>query len=359
MKVKDLSLCMIVKNSEKTIRDCLEQAIKYFEDIVIVDTGSTDNTIRIVKEYTDRVFEYKWNDDFSAARNYSISLALNNWVFILDSDEIIINFDVEGMKKFLSDNIDTPVVGRIKRINVFETEGAYFYSKYTEWINRIFSKEYFLYRGIIHEQIVCKKNGQTDCFQTRKVDVTVKHEGYKKEILYSANKIERNIKLLTKAILQSPEDEYLLYQLGKSFFIKRDYESAKENFEKALKRVRNFYYEFVEDLIISYGYSLLNLGDYRKALELESYEKYYLNSADFNFLLGLIYMNNAMFDRAIERFKICMNLKEAKVEGTNSFLAAYNIGVICEVLGFKDVAKEYYLRCGNFPLALERLKNLS
>lgn len=359
MKVRGLSLCMIVRNSEKTIKNCLEQAVKYFEDIVIVDTGSTDDTLKIVKEYTNRIFEYKWNDDFSAARNYSVSLALNDWIFVLDSDEVIIDFDVEEVRKFLISNLNTPVVGRIKRINVFESKETSFYNKYIEWINRIFNRKYFSYRGIIHEQIVYKENRETNYIPTQKVMVTIKHEGYKREILDLSNKIDRNIKLLTKALLQSPEDEYLLYQLGKSFFIRKDYKSAKENFEKALKYVENFYYEFVEDLIISYGYSLLNLGEYERALELVVYKKYYKNSADFNFLLGLIYMNNAMFEKAVEQFEMCISLEEAKMEGVNSFLAFYNIGVIYEVLGFKDIAKKYYLKCNNFPLALERLKALN
>jgi len=78
---------MIVKNEEQVLRDCLE-SIKGIDETIICDTGSTDNTVNIAKEYTDKVFtDYKWNDNFAEARNHSLSKCKGDWVFIIDADE--------------------------------------------------------------------------------------------------------------------------------------------------------------------------------------------------------------------------------------------------------------------------------
>lgn len=86
-----LSVCMIVKNEEKNVTDCLESVRGIADEIIIVDTGSTDRTKEIVSKYTDKVFDFKWIDDFSAARNYSISKASSDWILWMDADDILEN----------------------------------------------------------------------------------------------------------------------------------------------------------------------------------------------------------------------------------------------------------------------------
>ena len=73
--MKKLSLCMIVKNEEETLERALENAIVFADEIIIVDTGSSDNTKTIAKKFTNKVYDFDWVDDFSKARNYSFSLA--------------------------------------------------------------------------------------------------------------------------------------------------------------------------------------------------------------------------------------------------------------------------------------------
>ena len=82
------SICMIVKNEEKNLERCLRSVkqCKNYE-IIIVDTGSTDNTLKIAKNHNAKIFKYKWNNDFSAARNKAMEYARGDWVLILDADE--------------------------------------------------------------------------------------------------------------------------------------------------------------------------------------------------------------------------------------------------------------------------------
>ncbi len=85
----NVSLCMIVKNEEKVLGRCLSSVASLVDEIVIADTGSTDKTKEIAKSFTDRVYDFAWIDDFSAARNYSFSLATGDYIMWLDADDIV------------------------------------------------------------------------------------------------------------------------------------------------------------------------------------------------------------------------------------------------------------------------------
>ena len=93
------SLCMIVKNEEKTLARCLDSIADLMDEIIIIDTGSTDATKEIAGRYTDRVYDYAWTGDFSDARNYSFSLATGDYIYAADADEVL---DPENHKR-LSD----------------------------------------------------------------------------------------------------------------------------------------------------------------------------------------------------------------------------------------------------------------
>lgn len=84
-----ISLCMIVKNEEKILARCLDSVAPLMDEIIIVDTGSTDRTKEIAANYTDKIFDFTWCDDFSAARNFSFSKATMEYIYAPDADEYI------------------------------------------------------------------------------------------------------------------------------------------------------------------------------------------------------------------------------------------------------------------------------
>ena len=98
-----ISLSMIVKNEEDVLARCLDSVKDIVDEIIIVDTGSIDKTKEIAKEYTDKIFDFKWIDDFSAARNYSFSKASKDYIFWLDADDIILEEDKEKLKQLKQD----------------------------------------------------------------------------------------------------------------------------------------------------------------------------------------------------------------------------------------------------------------
>ena len=158
---------------------------------------------------------------------------------------------------------------------------------------------------------------------------------------------------------KNPEDVYICYQIGKSYYYKKDYKKAIEYFSKTFDKEIDSRLEYVRDMILTYGYALINMGNNKEALMLENLYEEYSKSADFVFLLGLIYMKNAMFKEAIVSFTCATQLTDAMVEGVNSYLADYNIGVIYECLGDTDTAFSYYQKCGDYNKAIvgiERIK---
>lgn len=96
-----ISLCMIVKNEEDVISRCLDSVNDLVEEINIVDTGSTDRTKEVITQYTDRIFDCEWINDFAAARNYAFKQATQEFILWLDADDILLKEDRE---KFVKQN---------------------------------------------------------------------------------------------------------------------------------------------------------------------------------------------------------------------------------------------------------------
>lgn len=93
-----ISLCMIVKDEEDVIGRCLDCVKDIMDEIIIVDTGSTDRTKEIVSAYTSNIYDFEWIDDFSAARNYSFSKATKDYIMWLDADDVLLSKDIIKLK---------------------------------------------------------------------------------------------------------------------------------------------------------------------------------------------------------------------------------------------------------------------
>ncbi len=346
-----VSICIIAKNEEENIERCLSSIGPYDFEIVVVDTGSTDRTKEIALQYTHCVFDYEWKDDFSDARNYAIEQATRDYIFMLDCDEYITSLDYEKLIDLLKTN--SKDVGRISRINTFIRNGEQ--TRIKEPVNRIFNKHFFKYQGRIHEQIV-KKDGSK--YGTYNIPVVLEHTGYDGDVAFIKEKTERNIFLLLKDLEEIGEDPYILYQLGKSYYMQGDYIEACTYFSKALEYDLNPQAEFVIDLVETYGYALLNCQEYRQALQFENIYQEFGNRPEFKFLMGLIYMNNGEFNQAIKEFYKATKYDYADTQGINTYKAYYNIGVIYQCLGDKKNATMYYKKCGDYPMAKKMLDEL-
>lgn len=347
----EISVCIITKNESEQLDKMLAVLSRYPFELVIVDTGSSDNSVEVARRYSSSVYEYEWNNNFSDARNFSINKAANDMVLILDTDELPTDIDYKKLAEMAQNNPDK--VGRVERINVFTRNKEKNVNR--ERVNRFFDRRKFGYKGSIHEQIE-RIDGKP--YDTYEIPVTLEHSGYDGTPEEIRKKALRNIELLKKE-LELKDDPYILYQLGKSYYMIGEYEEALEYFEKATSYDLEPRLEYVEDLVVSYGYTLINTRRMNQALMFENLYEEFSYSCDFVFLMGLIYMNNAMFDAAAEVFQKATEYSRCKMDGVNSYLAYYNIGVIYECLGYKEEALEYYGKCEQYEKALLRIKELA
>jgi hypothetical protein len=134
-----------------------------------------------------------------------------------------------------------------------------------------------------------------------------------------------------------------------------NYQEAENYFNSALEFDLDTKLEYVQDMVESLGYTLINEKKYEESMKILGLYEEFGNSADFAFLSGFIYMNNGFFDEAVKEFEKASKFKESKMEGVNDYLANYNLGVIFECLGKKERALSYYKKCKNYELAKQRL----
>jgi O-antigen biosynthesis protein len=122
-KKTTLSLCMIVKNEEEHIAKCLRSVRQVVDEMIVVDTGSTDKTMDIARVFGAKVFEFPWIGDFSEARNYSLSKAEGGWILILDADEVLSPLDYQEMREIVKRHSSSPVAYTIVTRNYVNSVG--------------------------------------------------------------------------------------------------------------------------------------------------------------------------------------------------------------------------------------------
>ncbi len=350
-----VSICVIMKNEEKHLDTFLSSIRHFFKDfpheLILVDTGSSDNSLAIAQKYTDKIFHFQWIDDFSAARNFSLSCASYDWILVLDCDEYITYFDPKGLQSMIDRY--PGAVGMISRRNHYEMDGIQ--SIYTDDMERFFNRKTFHYEAIICEQ-PHTRNGYD--FMRFTLPLIVEHYGYNGSFDEIHNKLEQNNRLLYRALEENTDNSYLYFQLGLSFHMLGDFEKACYYYSKGLEYNLDPKAEYVQRMVIGYGYALLHLKRYDEALHFENIYDKFDTTADFVCLMGLIYMKKDMTAQAMEEFLKAASFSKANMEGANSFIPTFHMGYINEMLGDIDRAVSLYKQCENYKPALDRLKEL-
>ena len=147
-----ISVCMIVKNEEKNLAGCLECLTSIADEIIVVDTGSADKTKEIAKQYTDKVYDFVWVDDFSAARNFAFSKATMDYIYSADADE---RLDADNQAKFLQlKEMLLPEIEIVQMYYCNQLENNTIYSYDKEYRPKLYKRlREFVWREKIHEAV--------------------------------------------------------------------------------------------------------------------------------------------------------------------------------------------------------------
>lgn len=148
----EISLCMIVKNEAQILARCLDSIAGLMDEIIIVDTGSTDTTKEIARKYTDKIYDFEWIDDFSAARNFSFSKATKDYIYCADADEVVDEenrMKIVELKEFLLPEID---IVQMKYANQLQHGTAYNFDE--EYRPKLFKRlRSFIWEEPVHEMV--------------------------------------------------------------------------------------------------------------------------------------------------------------------------------------------------------------
>lgn len=327
-----ISVCIIAKNEEKYLEGCLQKLIPYGFEIIVTDTGSTDKTMEIAKKYTNKVYEFPWINDFSAARNFSASKASNQWILALDCDEYLESIDIDKLLNMLPSH--RKEVGIISLENLIKNGNSI--GKSNQKVNRLYNKKYSKFEGLIHEQIRSTTGNNIPAFD---VPIFIKHYGYMLTEKELDKKNERNISLLLKEIENNPNEPYYYFQIGQSYAMVDDYEKVYHYLQKGISLDPNPNDAYVPQMLINYGTSMLNTGRYKMAMNMELLYDSLSEYSDYFFLLGRIYFANNLPLKAIQTFVKATVAPKCIVFGTNSFFPLHSMALIYEQIGEKEMAE--------------------
>jgi len=232
---KLLSLCIIAKNEEKNLEKCLKSIKSVADEIIVVDTGSTDKTIEIAQKYTDKIFNFEWNDDFSAARNFALDRATGEFIISIDADEYLDNPNalINTIKQAKND-----VGGWIVNV-VSDYKNQYGQTeKIVSGLLRLFRNDpQIRFKGIIHEQVI--DSILNLALKIENSDIVFVHTGYNLEKDLQNQKHRRNLNLLVKALEYDPNNLYLINHIGKTYFALGNKQEATNYFLEVINKSRD------------------------------------------------------------------------------------------------------------------------
>ncbi len=275
----ELSVCMIVRDESRDVGDCLESIKGIADEIIVVDTGSIDNTKEVVSAYTDLIYDFKWVDDFSAARNYSLSKATGKWVMWMDADDVLQN--PEAVKKVLVDKFD------VYNFNIIYGGDIFCHA-------RLFRNNFNVkFAGRVHEYPIIDGLPFLE-----KTDINVIHKT-EKMMDRPINRSERNLSLLKQELAADSNNTRALFYMGNTLRELGQYEEAKKVYERYL----TFDTWCDEKWMARKNIGFINLiqGHYRTAmLEFEKAIEIDDRWAESYYYIGESYFHRGMWEKCIQ-----------------------------------------------------------
>jgi tetratricopeptide (TPR) repeat protein len=349
-----ISLCMIVRDEQKLIKRCLDNALPLVDEAIIVDTGSTDNTKSIIREYGNKIklIEANWESDFSKARNIYLDNVTGDWILVLDADEKI-NCNRNELVNYISHT--KAECFNIRLVNILDDNQE----KLNSWAYcRLFRNNGYRYFRAVHEQL----NVDRAKIQTLNEDICkMFHYGYLKEILESKNKTKRNLDILIKDYEKNPEDSFTCYHIGATYAASEEYRKALDFFRKSYELglkygFGGYYFELVKRL----SEVIFLLEDYKLCVDFinevlldDKLKKF----TDLYYIMGNAYYSLKDYKHSLEAFNKCLEIGDTKefpsVLGRGSYHALLMMEKIYKKLNEKKLAADCYVKAYKYKNMLD------
>ena len=225
-----ISLCMIVRNEAQYLDACLKSVNGVADEVIVVDTGSTDSTVEIASSHGAKIVTHAWDNDFSSARNVALESAVGDWILVLDADEELSEKSREKIRGLVkasrADGVEIIVRSEMPETDVLKYEDM--------GIVRLFrNRSAYRYQMPVHEQIrgsIEKSGGKIE-----RSDLVILHHGYSRKLVQGAvDRGARNLEILRRALSRSENDPYLHYQTGVTLMSMGRKEEAYAEMKKVL-----------------------------------------------------------------------------------------------------------------------------
>ncbi len=358
-----LSLCMIVKDEEAFLDKCLKSVAPIVDEMVIVDTGSTDHTIEIARNYGADVYRFEWRDDFSEARNFCVRQARCNWILIMDADEIISENDLPKIKELLTDarvdgyrfilrnyENDRTLANITMNPNDY-SEGKDYFGFIPSRLIRLFRKHRAIsFSGAVHETI--DYNFDRAGFIAKNTDISIHHYGKVLQSSRIQRKREYYMKLGEKRVEKCPDDIGAVKGLSDQYLelgLCRKALQLLENHDRLLSGNPELHFNLAR------AYGALGMPDkaireYSQTLESNPEHIGAYNN------LALVYLQDGNHEEAIR------TLNKGIERGRSHPVFYHNLGNVYHALGDNDRALRAYSKAIEidpaFPGTSDRIKEI-
>lgn len=240
MSEMNITANIMVKNEESKIVRCIESVIKFADEVVVVDTGSSDNTISLLKELVRKfgpekivLLSHKWENDFSVIRNYMIENSNGRFILQIDADEFLesspkLEEKKDDIIKMLEKEYSTILCPIIKNTN-----GSTYRT-----IPRLFRNDkHYYFAGNIHEEL---RNTRYRNLKSVSIDLMIHHDGYEKDAIVGKDKLVRNVKLLKYVIEKEPNNfRWRFFWIRENYYAGTNKEEIIRDAEKFIQDIGN------------------------------------------------------------------------------------------------------------------------
>ncbi len=326
-----LSLCMIVRDNEETLVPCLESIKPWVDEMIIVDTGSVDRTMDIVKEFGGKLFEFPWCDDFSAARNVSLDHASGEWLFWMDSDDTITAECGQRLRELADSNHDPRIMGYVMQVHCpGGSESGMEEHTVVDHVKMFRNREDLRFEGRIHEQVLMpirRLGGEIAA-----TDIYVVHSGSDRSEESQKAKVERDMRILKKDLEERPDHPFVLFNFAMTYAESHEYEKAIEWCKKCLEHST----PNESHVPKTYAYlanCLLQLERAEESLEVcKNARQLYPNDAELLFREAMSFQAIDNHSEAISCYKQILDLETPESlrstdPGITGFKCRFNLGV--------------------------------